>query len=35
MNRSFVFGVVAGVVLLWVVDRYVFKAPGTSTSNGG
>ncbi len=35
MNKSFITGVVVGVVALWVVDRFVFKAPGTSSSNHG
>ncbi len=35
MNRSFVAGVVVGVAALWLIDRFVFKTPGTPSSNHG
>jgi F0F1-type ATP synthase assembly protein I len=35
MSKGFVTGVVVGAVGLWVLDRFVFKTPGTSSSNHG
>jgi hypothetical protein len=32
-DGRFYTGVVAGMILLWVIDRYIFKTPGTPSSN--
>jgi hypothetical protein len=35
MNKSLVIGIVIGAAGLWVLDRFIFKTPGTPSSNHG
>lgn len=35
MNRSLITGIIIGAVGLWAFDRFVFKTPGTHSSNHG
>ena len=32
MNKTLIVGIVIGAVGLWVLDRYIFKTPGTPSS---